>query len=212
MQQQKPKKDVKWGDFMLFGKKYGGAIGYFKLDKFWSKLSEKERKIIRNASNQGISSSISTKYKKASKNRIDKGEFIVPYTTDDKKREIPLNTPIDYFRTILGNLVLRNDEEKLKLFIKWYEYLTKKAPKVNNQWSLYFFHMDAMIAYKRLKNIPKAVEVAEKNLMIAQKLSKEIKKDHLRNPCYEFLSYYWSKKEPNEKKLKWLKKITKKIM
>jgi uncharacterized FlgJ-related protein len=98
-----------------------------------------------------------------------------------------LNTPIDYFGVILGNLVLRNDEEKLKLFIKWYEYLVKKFPKINNQWSIYFFHMNAMTAYEKLRNIPKAVEAAEKNLLIAQKLSKQIKKYHLHNPCYYFL-------------------------
>jgi hypothetical protein len=48
----KSQKTWKVGEFMLFGKKYGGAIGYFKLDKFWSKLSEKERKIIIDDSNQ----------------------------------------------------------------------------------------------------------------------------------------------------------------
>lgn len=195
---------------MLFGKKYGGAIGYFKLDKFWSKLSEKERKIIRNTSNQGISLIVSTKRKKIPDNEIDKGKFSVPFKIDEKNKEILLNTPIDYFWSILGNLVLTNDEQKLRLYIKWYEYLVKKFPKVNNKWSLYFLHMNAMTAYKKLKNFPKAVEAAEENLVLAQKLSKEIKKDHLRNPCYEFLSYYWSKKEPNEKKLKWLKKISKK--
>jgi len=210
MQQQKPKKDVKWGDFMLFGKKYGGAIGYFKLDKFWSKLSEKERKIIRNASNQGISLIISTKRKKIPDNEIDKGKFSVPFKIDERNKEILLNTPIDYFSGILGNLVHSNNKGEVQLFIKWYKYLTKKFPKVNDQWSLYFFHMHAMEAYKKLKDMSKAVEAAEKNLIIAEKLSRKIKKDHLRNPCYEFLHYYWSKKEPNETKLKWLKKVGKK--
>ncbi|OOC42154.1 hypothetical protein [Thermosipho sp. 1074] len=192
---------------MLFRRKFKGAIGYFKLEKFWSKLTEHERQMVKQASDAGLSLEVSLT-DVGDSDAIDSGEFSAPFRIDGKK-QIPLNTPIDYFSKILPNLLNSADREKAELFIKWYEYLIKKFPKVNDIWSLYFFHMSAMKAYKSLDNIPKAVEAAEANLQLALKLSRSIKKSALSNPCYEFLCYYYSKKEINDKKSRWLRKIAK---
>ena len=131
-------------DIIFFKKKYYGAIGFFKLEKFWNNLSEDEKKLIYKACSGGISIGISSKNKK--KELLEDKKFSIPFKFVGNK-EIPLSTPIDYFEGCLGNLLYH--ENGAYLFIKWYEYLLKNYPKVNILFSLYFFHMNAMKAYKK---------------------------------------------------------------
>ena len=175
----------------MFGrKKIGGAIAYYGMKGFCKELSKTEKEAIDKAAHAGIN---------VRSEKIDEGKFSPPNMLDDRDKGFIQAQAIDYFYTIVDNLVRSHPG----LAIKLYEHLLKKHSKTKRLFTLYFLHMSGMKAYRKLGQEKKAIKSAEENLKLALKLEKEIKKIGIKaNPCCDFLKY----KQPDNKLLLKIKK------
>jgi len=87
------------------------------------------------------------------------------------------------------------------LSVKLYEYLIGKK-KVATLFSLYYLHMSAMNAYRKLEMPEAGKKAATENLKLAFKLRKELKRVGIQiNPCF----HYVYKSDP---KNRWVEKTS----
>ncbi|PNE19886.1 hypothetical protein V511_12240 [Mesotoga sp. Brook.08.YT.4.2.5.1] len=144
-----------------------GAIRFYRMEKFWKKLSAHEKESLLQLAGEWLIN----------------GEYTPGYISDDQEMENVQQKAIDVFWCVLSDLI----SVDANLSVKLYEYLIgeKKAATV---FSLYYLHISAMNAYKKLEMPEKAKKAATENLKLAYKLRKEIKKIGIQiNPCFHYI-------------------------